>query len=66
MNNYGILLNKIPYDLKRKFRYLEKICKKVNNLEWSIVFNETCLNEGIMPKYSKIKYCYKLLSEEYT
>ena len=53
MNNYGILLNKIPYELKRKFRYLEKICKKVNNLEWSIVFNETCLNEGIMPKYSK-------------
>ena len=53
MNNYGILLNEIPYNLKRKFRYLEKISKKVNNLVWSIMFNETCLNEGIMPKYSK-------------
>ena len=53
MNNYGILLNEIPYNLKRKFKYLEKIIKKVNNLVWSILFNETCLNEGIMPKYSK-------------
>ena len=54
MNNYGILLNEIPYNLKRKFRYLEKISKKVNNLVWSIVFNETCLNEEIMPKYSEL------------
>ena len=43
----------MPYDLKRKFRYIEKISKKINNLEWSIVLNETCLNKGIMPKYSK-------------
>ena len=27
--------------------------KKMNNLEWSIMFNETCLEEEIMPKYIK-------------
>ena len=51
MNNYGILLNNIPYELKRKLIYLEKTCKKINN----IMYNETCLKEEIMPKYSKIK-----------
>ena len=32
MNNYDILINNKPYKLKRKFRYLEKMFKKVNNL----------------------------------
>ena len=54
MNNYGILLNEIPYDLKRKFRYLEKNSKKVNNVEWSIVFNET-LTELYTGKHSQFQ-----------
>ena len=54
-NNYGISLNHIPYDLKKIFRCLERTCNKINNLVWSIMFNKTCLNEAILPKYSKYK-----------
>ena len=50
MNNYGILLNNIPYELKRKFRYLEKMCKKLITLS-----GPYCLKEEVMPKYSKTK-----------
>ena len=46
MNNYGILLNDKSQKLKKKFRYLEKLCKKINIFEWSIAFNETCINEN--------------------
>ena len=44
-NNYGILLNHIPYDLKKIFSCLERTCKKINNLVWSMMFNKTCLND---------------------
>ena len=53
MNNYGILLNTIPYNLKKKIRSLERYGQKINNITWSIMFNQTCLIENIMPKYCK-------------
>ena len=49
--NYGILQNNIPQKLKKKFRYLKKLCKKINNFEWSIMYNKTCINEETLPKY---------------
>ena len=47
MNNYGILLNTIPYNLKKKIRSLERYDKKINNITWSIMFNQTSLKEDI-------------------
>ena len=49
--NYGILLNTIPYNLKKKIKSLERYGKKINNITWSLMFNQTCLKEDIMPKY---------------
>ena len=54
MNNYGFLLNTIPYQLKKKIRLLERYGKKINNITWSIMFNQTCIKEDIMPKYCKL------------
>ena len=54
--NYGLLIKNIPNNLKSKIRAYERCLKKVNLIKWSIEFNSTCLNEGILPKYSKFKY----------
>ena len=51
--NYGLLIKNIPNNLKSKIRAYERCLKKVNLIKWSIEFNSTCLNEGILPKYSK-------------
>ena len=48
MENYSVLINTIPHQLKILIRSLERCVKKVNNANWSIVFNETCMKE---------KYC---------
>ena len=55
MNNYGFLLNRIPYNLKNKIRSIERYGKKINNITWSIMFNQTYLKEDIMPKCSKFE-----------
>ena len=55
MENYSMLINTIPHQFKILIRSLERCIKKVNNANWSIVFNETCMKEKILPKYSKIK-----------
>ena len=67
MNNYGILLNTIPYNLKKKIRLLERYGKKINNITWSIMFNQTCIKEDIMPKYCKFKMfvCIKKYKKKY-
>ena len=53
MENYSVLINTIPHELKIIIRSLERCVKKVNSAYWSIVFNETCIKEKILPKYSK-------------
>ena len=55
MENYSVLINTIPHQLKIVIRSLERCVKKVNNANWSIVFNETCIKEKILQKYSKGK-----------
>ena len=36
---------------KQIFRNIEKLAKKCVNLEGSIKFNKTCLNNGLYPKF---------------
>ena len=54
MKNYSVLINTIPHQLKILITSLERFIKKVNNANWSFVFNETCIKEKILPKYSKL------------
>ena len=44
---YIDLLHQLPEELRRTFRHYESVCKKLNNLKWSITFNSTCLKEYI-------------------
>ena len=48
--NYGFLINNIPENFKNKLRKYVRRFKKINLKYWSIKFNSTCLNEGILPK----------------
>ena len=40
---------------KELYRKLEKVRSKIINLKWSVIFNDTCLNENLWPKYTKIR-----------
>ena len=48
------LLHQLPTNLKSMVRNLESINQKIIKTNWSIVFNNVCLNENIMPKYTNM------------
>ena len=52
MNYIQVLLNQ-PRNIKNKYRKLEKNKIKVMENKWSLVFNNTCLTEEILPNYSR-------------
>ena len=54
MNNIGRILWNLPVSLRKLFRKLENNSKKLINKEWSCNFNEICLNEELLPNYTKI------------
>ena len=47
----GILLNIIEPESKKLFRDLEKLNKKYTNKKFGVTFNQTCLNEKLLPNY---------------
>ena len=55
--NLGVLLNQITTDQKSLVRKLEKLDQKIVNCSYAIKFNETCVKEDILPKYTDI-YIY--------
>ena len=53
--NYGELRYEVPNDLRRLYRALERHKKKMTSLTWSCTFNKVCLQENLMPNYTKFK-----------
>ena len=51
------LFNSAFGNFKEKFRKIEKLSRKCVNLQGAIVFNRTCLNNGLYPKFIYI-YIY--------
>ena len=51
------LFNSAFGNFKEKFRKIEKLSRKCVNLQGAIVFNRTCLNNGLYPKFAHI-YIY--------
>ena len=45
------LFNSAFENFKEKFRKIEKLSRKCVNLQGAIVFNRTCLNNGLYPKF---------------
>ena len=52
---YANLLHTIPEGLRRLYRKQESLCKKLINIKWSVKFNSICIQEGILPNYSRLR-----------
>ena len=51
IQEYATLLRSVPAVLRKLYRDLENTKKKIINIEWSITFNNVCINENIVPDY---------------
>ena len=47
------LIYTISCEMRRIYRKIEKTSLKIIKNNWSIKFNETCIKENILPKYTK-------------
>ena len=52
MSTFSDVLNVLPETVVKTLRLIEKIKKKIVNTNWSLIFNQTCLNENIWPTYT--------------
>ena len=52
--NYGQYINQFPPNTIKVIRQFERIQKKICRHIMSIMFNETCINEEMLPKYTYI------------
>ena len=48
------LFNSAFENFKEKFRKIEKLSRNCVNLQGAIIFNKTCLNNGLYPKFVQI------------
>ena len=55
--NYGQYLNQFPPNTIKVIREFKRIQKKICRHKMSIMFNEICINEEMLPKYTYI-YIY--------
>ena len=55
--NYGQYLNQFPPNTIKVIREFERIQKKICRHKMSIMFNEICINEEMLPKFTYI-YIY--------
>ena len=55
--SFGELLFTLSHDQRRIVRRLESETKKLSNTKHAVVFNDLCIRENLLPKYSNI-YIY--------
>ena len=56
ITNYGRSINQFPPNIIKSIRQFKRINKKYVDKKMSIMFNEICINEEMLPKYT----CFKL------
>ena len=62
--NLGELLYSVEIGTRILIRKLEKLIKKCVNLKFNVLFNQVCINEKLLPKYTNIYiYLYTLLNK---
>ena len=54
MENFGSFLFKFGINIRKTIRLIESTDKKLINAELALLFNETCKNENILPRYTDI------------
>ena len=52
--SYGKYINQFPPNTIKAIRQSERIQKKICRQKMSIMFNEICINEEMLPKYTYI------------
>ena len=57
ITNYGRLINQSPPNIIRSIQQFERNNKKICRQKMSIMFNQICITEEILPKYSYIYIC---------
>ena len=55
MTLIGDLIAQVNHNAKDIIRSLERTQKKIVNAENSVIFNRTCLEQGLLPKYSNVR-----------
>ena len=50
--DYVAILNTLPHSLMTKFRKLENLETKIIIRKWSQIFNNICITENLVPKYT--------------
>ena len=55
MTLIGDLISEVNENAKHIIRSLEKTQKKLVNVNNSVIFNKTCLEQGLLPKYSYVR-----------
>ena len=55
MTLIGDLLTKLNDSSRNAVRNIEKVQKKLVNVRNAVTFNETCIEQGLLPKYSNIR-----------
>ena len=53
---YGNLINNAPRELRTILRALENKEKYIIRCKWSLTFNNVCIQENIMPTFSRIRH----------
>ena len=54
--SYGSFINQFLLDTIKSIRQLERTYTKICRQNISILFNEICINEEMLPKYTRIYY----------
>ena len=55
--NFGELIHDLQTNAKKVIRKIERTERKLQKAKSALVFNETCINEDILPKYTNM-YIY--------
>ena len=52
--HFGELIHYLQTNAKKVIRKIERTERKLQKAKRALVFNETCINEDILPKYASI------------
>ena len=64
MPNLGELIHQLDEPSKQVCRKFEKCLIKLTKLRLNVVFNQTCIQENILPKYTNINLHDKAAEDE--
>ena len=49
------IINTVPDSIKKTFNKIQKLNRKLSKAKTAVLFNDICLKENILPKYSDVK-----------